>query len=53
LLRVTGARTKEALVEAVGKALDAVRAGDAIVFLTPCGYGRLERRPRKTLYDVS
>jgi transposase len=38
LLRVFGARTKEALVEAIGKALNVVSAGDARSFLAHCGY---------------
>jgi transposase len=37
LLRGIGARTKEALVEAIGKALDAVGAWDARGFFTHCG----------------
>jgi hypothetical protein len=48
LLRVIGARTKEALVEAIGKALDAVGAGDASGFFTHCGYGGLEQQLSKT-----
>ena len=44
LLRVTGARTKEALVEAIGKALDAVGHRDARGFLTHCGYGGLKQQ---------
>lgn len=44
LLRAIGARTKEALVEAIGKALDGVGASDAKGFLTHCGYGRLEQQ---------
>ncbi len=43
LLRVIGARTREALVEAIGKALDAVGAWDARDFFTHCGYGKLEQ----------
>jgi len=38
LLRVRGARTKEALVEAIGNALEAVSAKDAQGFFTHCGY---------------
>jgi transposase len=45
LLRVIGARTKEALVEAIGKALDAVGARDARGFFTRCGYYGLEQQP--------
>jgi hypothetical protein len=44
-LRIIGARTKEALVEAIGKALDAVGAWDARGFFTHCGYGGLEQQP--------
>jgi hypothetical protein len=40
---VIGARTKEALVEATGKALDAVGAKDASGFFTLCGYHTLEQ----------
>ena len=43
LLRVIGARTKEALVESIGKALDAVGARDARGFFTHCGYRSLEQ----------
>jgi hypothetical protein len=38
LLRAIGARTKVALVEAIGKALDGVGAWDAKGFFTHCGY---------------
>ena len=37
-LREVGARTREALVEAVGRALDAVSAKDARGFFAHCGY---------------
>jgi transposase len=43
LLRVIGARTKEELVEAIGKALDMVSARDARGFFTHCGYRRVEQ----------
>jgi transposase len=43
-MRVIGARTKEALAEAIGKALDAVGAWDARGFFTHCGYGGLEQQ---------
>jgi transposase len=43
LLRIIGARTKEELVEAIGKALDMVSARDARGFFTHCGYGGLEQ----------
>ncbi len=45
LLRVIGARTKEALVEAIGKALGAVGARDARGFFTRCGYYGLKQQP--------
>ena len=38
LLRRARARTKEALVEAIGRALDAVRAEDAKGWFAHCGY---------------
>jgi transposase len=38
LLRKVEARTREALVEAMGRALDAVTAGDARGFFEHCGY---------------
>ena len=38
LLRKTGARTREALVEAMGRALDAVTASDARGFFEHRGY---------------
>ncbi len=44
LLRVIGARTKEVLVEAIGKALDEVSARDARGFFTHCGYGGLKQQ---------
>ena len=44
LLRVIGARTKEALVEAIGKALDAVSVKDAKGFFTYCGYRGVEQQ---------
>jgi transposase len=47
LLRVIGARTKEALVEGIGKTLDAVGAQDARGFFTHCGYGELEQTTMK------
>jgi len=49
LLRGFGARTKEALVEAIGKALDVVGASDARGFFTHCGYCGLEQQLQKTL----
>ena len=47
LLRVIGARTKEALVEAIGKALDVVSARDARGFFTHRGCGGLEQQTMK------
>jgi hypothetical protein len=38
LLRGIGPRTREVLVEAIGKALDAVSAKDAKGFFTHCGH---------------
>jgi len=38
LLRRAGARTREALIEAMRRALDAVTARDARGFLEHCGY---------------
>ncbi len=38
LLRRAGARTREALVEAMGRALDAVTKSDARGFFEHCGY---------------
>ena len=38
-LRRAGARTREALVEAMGRALDAVTPQDARGFFEHCGYG--------------
>ena len=53
LLRALGARTKEALKEAlvedIGKAPDAVGAWDARGFFTHCGYGGLDQQLQKTL----
>jgi len=40
-LRQIGARTREALVEAIGKALDTVTAKDACDFFVHCGYRML------------
>ncbi len=45
LLRGIGARTKEALVEAIGEALDVVGTQDVRGFFTHCGYGGLEQQP--------
>ena len=39
LLRKSGARSREALVEAMGVALDAITVGDARGFFGHCGYG--------------
>ena len=38
LLRRAGARTREALIEAMGRALDVVTAEDARGFFEHCGY---------------
>jgi hypothetical protein len=38
LLRKTGARTKEALIEAMGRALAAMSARDVRGFFVKCGY---------------
>jgi transposase len=44
LLRRTGARTREALIKAMGRALDAVTHGDARRFFEHCGY-RISAQP--------
>jgi transposase len=44
LLSVIGARTKEVLVEAIGKALDAVGPRDVRGFFTRCGYYGLKQQ---------
>ena len=50
LLRKVGARTREALVEAIGAAFSAMTARDARrSFFEHCGYGLLVQLPRKTL----
>ena len=46
LLRRAGARTREALIEAMGRALGAVTAGDARGFFKHCGY----RTPAQLLW---
>ena len=38
ILRKTGARSREALVEAMGKALDAITSQDARGFFEHCGH---------------
>jgi len=38
LVRKAQARTKEALVEAIGSALSAITSGDACSFFEHCGY---------------
>ena len=43
LLRRAEARTREALIEAMGQALDAVTARDVRGFFTHCGYGTLDQ----------
>ena len=42
-LRAIGARTREALVDSIGKALDVVSVRDAKGFFAHCGYRTLER----------
>jgi len=44
LIRVIGARTQDVLIEAMGKALDAVSAQDAKGFFAHCGYCGLEQQ---------
>jgi hypothetical protein len=41
ILRKIGARTKEALIEAMGQALGALSAQDALGFFAHCGYRTL------------
>jgi len=41
LLRKAQARTREALIEALGEAISAVTAGDARGFFEHCGYRRV------------
>jgi hypothetical protein len=38
ILRKVGARSREALIEAMGKALDAITSWDAKGFFEHCGY---------------
>jgi transposase len=45
LLRQAGARTREALVEAIGRALDAITSRDARGFFGHCGYRLLPDQP--------
>lgn len=42
LLRKAAARTAEALLEAIGAALDSVSAPDALGWFTNCGYGNTQ-----------
>ncbi|MDP9477710.1 MAG: IS630 family transposase, partial [Actinomycetota bacterium] len=44
LLRKAGARTREALVEAIGRALDAVSREDARDWFGHCGYEVRDQR---------
>jgi transposase len=44
LLRRAGTRTREALLDVLGTALDAVTPGDAVGFFEHCGY-RLPSQP--------
>jgi len=43
LLRKTEARTREALIEAMGRALAAVTVGDVGAFFTHCGYRPMDQ----------
>ena len=43
LLRKTEARTREALIEAMGRALEAVTVGDVRAFFTHCGYRPMDQ----------
>lgn len=52
VLRKRGARGREALVEALGVALDAVTARDTLGLLERCGYRRSVQPLRKLLYDA-
>jgi transposase len=45
LLRKTQARTREALIEAMGRALDAVTVRDVRAFFAHCGYRPLDQLP--------
>jgi transposase len=47
LLQRAGARTREALIEAMGQALDAVTSRDAQGFLEHCGYRSAAQPPRQ------
>jgi transposase len=49
LLRAIEARTKEALVEAIGKVLSIVVVQDTKGLFVHCGYPRMEHQLRKTL----
>jgi len=49
LLRRAGARTREALIEAMGRALDAVTARDARGFFGHCGYRAMDQLLWQTL----
>ncbi len=43
LLRWAGSRTRRALIEAMGQALDAGTSQDAWGFFEHCGYGRVSQ----------
>jgi transposase len=43
LMRKAEARTREALIEAMGRALDAVTSGDAQGFFSHCGYRPMDQ----------
>jgi transposase len=49
LLRRAGTRTREALVEAIGRALGAVTARDARGFFEHCGYRLASQSPLQPL----
>ena len=49
LLRKSGARSREALVEAMGRALDAITVADARGFFGHCGYRASVQSLRQTL----
>ena len=42
-MRKAEARTREALVEAMGRALDAVMVGDVRAFFAHCGYRPMDQ----------
>jgi transposase len=52
ILRTTSARTKDALIEAMGLALGAVSARDAGGFFVSCGYRTPAQQLWKTLWEI-